>query len=199
MEKEKKTATNKDGRQGFSLIELLVAMTVVIIILGFVAALIAGIQREFNTQRPRVEAVNNVQIAMDEIIRIVRMAGTKSSACAGSYSIVPLTPSGALGGGTYGSLQVQADWNAPNCNLNGVDENVTFSAAGGNFYLDAAQTIALTDRVGALRFKFYNSSNTLILDPVTGANQITFVNIEIDTADAVAPRTITSGVQVRGR
>jgi hypothetical protein len=174
-------------------------MTVVIIILGFVAVFISTVQKEFNTQRPRVEAVNNVQMAMDEIVRVTRMAGTKSPTCISILNFVPLMPSSPIGGGTYASLQVQADWNAPDCNLNGVDENVTFSVDNGVFYIDAARTVALTDRIGALRFKFYDATNAQILDPVTNATLITFVNIEIDTVGTGAPNTISSAVQIRGK
>jgi prepilin-type N-terminal cleavage/methylation domain-containing protein len=198
--KIKRTATKNDCQQGFSLIELLVSMTLVLIILGFVAVFISTVQKEFILSASALRRSIMFRWRWMRLFESLEWREQKSPTCSGILNFVPLMPSSPIGGGTYASLQVQADWNAPDCNLNGVDENVTFSVVNGVFYIDAAKTVALTDRIGALRFKFYDPVNAQISDPVTEANQIAFVNIEIDTAGSGgAPNTISSAVQIRGR
>jgi type II secretory pathway pseudopilin PulG len=193
----RKIKTEKRVQTGFSLIELLVAMVIVIIIIGFLAGMITGIQREFNDQRPRMEALNNVSMALDNVIRIVRMAGSKAPTC-DTLSIIPLLPSASAGSGVYNALQVQADWNVPDCNLSGVDEDVKFSVKDGNFYLDAAQSEPFAENIKAMRFKFYDSGNSLITDAVTNAANITYIEVEFETTGDTAT-VLKSGVRLRSR
>jgi type II secretory pathway pseudopilin PulG len=193
----KKVQTEKRSPAGFSLIELLVAMVIVIVIIGFVAGMITGIQREFNDQRPRMEALNNVSMAMDTVVRIVRMAGSKNASCTG-LTLTPLLPSAPAGSGVYNALQVQADWNPPDCSLSGVDEDVNFSVSNGIFYLDAARSEPFAENIKAVRFKFYDSGNALITDAVTDAANITYVGIEFETNDDTAT-VLRSGVRLRSK
>lgn len=194
-------ANSKKTRQnGFSLIELLIAMTIVIIMLGFVALGISGIQKEFKDRRPQMEAIANAQTAMDSIIRVVRMAGVKPAYCANGFQITPLAPSSSVGSGTYTVLRVQADWNASDCALSGLDEDVTFSAANGILYLDAARQKPFVDGIGHVKFKFYNAVGQLITDAAASVNDVTFVEIEISTyTENSTPTVIRSGVQIRAR
>jgi type II secretory pathway pseudopilin PulG len=201
-----KANVKKIRARGFSLAELLIAMTVVMIMLGFVAAGIFGVQREFRLRRPQMEAVANAQMAMDAIVRVVRMAGVKPASCANGFQIAPLTPSAPDAGnnGAYTVLRVQADWNPSDCALSGLDEDVTFSAAGGILYLDAAKQKPFVEGIGKVSFKFYDAAGQPVANAAANAGQITFVEIEVSTyADAAAgsnpPTVIRSGVQIRAR
>ena len=91
-------------------------------------------------QRPRMEAYESAELAMDTVIRTIRVAGSKEASCESGLILTALTPSDPAGSGVYNSLAVEADWNPADCTLNGVDENVKFSVANGNFYIDAAQS-----------------------------------------------------------
>lgn len=183
---------------GFTLIELMIAMTITLLMLGVLAAVLSGIQKEYNYQRPRMEAIHNANTAMDSIVRVIRMAGTKPPSCT-SLTLAALTPSQPDASGNYTKLRVQADWNPADCAITGTEEDVTYSVSSGTLYEDAANTKAFVDKINALRFKFYNSSNTLITDPVTNSSQISFVQIEIDTAPVNGfSTTIKSAVQLRG-
>ena len=188
-----------EKQDGFTLIELMMAMTITLLLLGVLAAALSGIQKEYNNQRPRMEAIHNANTAMDTIVRVLRMAGTKPPQCS-SLTVNALTPSLPDAAGNYTKLRVQSDWNAPDCALTGAEEDVTYSVANGVLYEDALNNQPFVDKVKALRFKFYNASNTLITDPVTNSGQISFVQIEIDTAPVNGySTTIKSAVQLRGR
>jgi prepilin-type N-terminal cleavage/methylation domain-containing protein len=186
-------------QRGFSLIELMIAMTVTLLLLGVVAGVLAGIQKEYKYQRPRMEAVQNANMAMDTIVRLIRMAGTKPPQCS-SLTFQGLTPSQPDGSGNYSKLRVQSDWNPADCALTGTEEDVTFSVSGGYLYEDSLSLNPFVDKINALRFKFYSSTNLLIADPVTNSSQISFVQIEIDTIPVNGnSSTIKSAVQVRSR
>jgi prepilin-type N-terminal cleavage/methylation domain-containing protein len=183
---------------GFSLIELMIAMTIVLSMLAILTSILSGINHQFRTQRPRLEAVNNGQTAADTIIRLARMAGNRSLNCPAGFVVLPPVPSASLGNGYFASLRIQADWNPADCSLGGVEEDVTFSAKDGVFYLDANQEIPFVDRISALRFQFFDNKNQLITDPQTRGGDIAFIRVEIDTlaTDGTSP-TIISGASLR--
>lgn len=183
--------------KGFSLIELMIAMTIVLMVLGILASILAGINYQLKTQRPRLEAINNVQTATDTIVRLIRMAGNRPGSCISTFLVPPPTPSTPLANGYFGKLRVQADWNPADCSLNGVEEDVTFSVSNDVFYLDANQQIPFVDKVSALRFKLFDQNNSVITDPAF-ATSTKFVRIEIDTtAPDGTLTTVTSGAAIR--
>ncbi len=185
------------GSKGFSLVELMIAMTVVLIVLGILAAVLAGINYQFRTQRPRLEAVNNTQTAADTIVRLIRMAGSRPVNCPSTFLVPSPTPSSPLANGYFASLRVQADWNSPDCSLNGVEEDVTFTVNNGVFYLDAAQQIPFVDKISALRFKLFDKNNLVITDPALAAG-VKFVRVEIDTLSPDGTlTTVASGASIR--
>jgi len=187
----------KSSSKGFSLVELMIAMTIVLMMLGILASILAGINRQFKTQRPRLETVSNVQTAADTIVRLIRMAGNRPVNCLSTFSVPSPVPSSPLADGYFGKLRVQSDWNTPDCTLNGVEEDVTFSVANGIFYLDAAQQIPFVDKISALRFKLYDTNNSLITDPALAIGT-KFVRIEIDSLSPDGTlTTVTSGASLR--
>jgi prepilin-type N-terminal cleavage/methylation domain-containing protein len=183
--------------KGFSLIELMIAMTIVLMVLGILASILAGINYQFRTQRPRLETVNNAQTAADTIVRLIRMAGNRPTNCPSTFLVPAPTPSSALTNGYFGTLRVQSDWNPADCSLNGVEEDVTFSVNNGIFYLDAAQQVPFVDKISALRFKLYDKNNSVITDPNLSA-VVKFIRVEIDTLSPDGTTaTVTSGASIR--
>jgi prepilin-type N-terminal cleavage/methylation domain-containing protein len=183
--------------KGFSLVELMIAMTIVLMVLGILASILAGINYQFKTHRPRLETINNVQTAADTIVRLIRMAGSRPVNCPDAFLVPAPMPSSQLANGYFGSLRVQSDWNPADCSLNGVEEDVTFSVKNGIFYLDAAQQIPFVDKISTLRFKLFDVNNTLITDPNLSAG-VKFINVEIDTLSPDGTSvTIKSGAFIR--
>ena len=184
--------------KGFSLLELLMAMTIVLIMLGAIGMILTGINKQFRAQRPRLEAINNGQTAVDTIVRLIRMAGNRVSTCSSSFIVQAPTPSSPLGGGYFASLRLQSDWNPSDCTLNGVEEDVTISLKNDVLYLDANQQVPFVDRISALRFQFFDNKNVLITDAQNRTGDIAFIRVEIDTLseDGTSP-TIISGATLR--
>src|SRR5688572_3647902 len=121
--------------KGFSLLELMIAMTIMLIMLAVLASVLAGVNYQFRTQRPRLESVNNAQTAVDTIIRLIRMAGNRPINCLSTFQVPGPAASENLGNQYFGKLRLRADWNPADCSLNGVEEDVTFSVKSGAFYI----------------------------------------------------------------
>ncbi|MEO6588242.1 MAG: prepilin-type N-terminal cleavage/methylation domain-containing protein [Pyrinomonadaceae bacterium] len=187
----------KSASTGFSLVELMIAMTIVLLVLGILASIMSGINYQFKTQRPRLEAVNNAQTAADTIVRLIRMAGNRPTNCASTFLVPSPAPSSPLADGYFGALRLQSDWNSPDCSLNGVEEDVSFSGNNGNVYLDSAQQIPFVDKISALRFKLFDQNNAVITDPNFAAG-VKFIRVEIDTlSPSGSSVTITGGAALR--
>jgi Tfp pilus assembly protein PilW len=191
-------AQAKNGERGFSLIELMISLVVMMVVLGILSGIISGVQIEYKRQRVQMEAISSAQTALDNISRIVRMAGTKGVQCASTFQPQALTPGSQNADGSYATLAVQADWNPEDCQLTGIDENVTISAQSGNFYLDAARANPFVDKIAAVRFRFYDGANQIIADAVTNKQKIKYIRIEVDAqmADATVT-TLRTGIQIR--
>lgn len=200
MKKFMAQTDRKRGESGFSLMELIITIVIMLIVLGILSGIISGVQYEYKAQRIRMEAINSAQTAQDNISRIIRMAGTKGIQCSSSFLVEALTPSVPNADGSYGALAIQADWNPADCQLTGTDENVTISVQNGVLYLDAARQNPFVERIGGIRFNFYDKSNQIISDAVTNKQQISYIQIEVDaqTSDTQIA-TIKTSVRVRGR
>ncbi|HSK71246.1 MAG TPA: type II secretion system protein [Pyrinomonadaceae bacterium] len=184
--------------KGFSLVELLIAMTIVMIMLAVLSTILSGINYQLRTQRPRMEAVSNAQMAVDTVVRLVRMAGSRPLNCPDTFQVQALAPSTNLGNQYFGKLRIQSDWNPADCSLGGVEEDVTFSVNNEILYLDANQQIPFVDRISALRFKFFDKNNAVIPNPQIQTAEITYIQVEIDTtATDGHSTTVTSGASIR--
>lgn len=190
----------KSSESGFSLVELIITIIIMLIVLGILSGIIAGVQSEYKAHRQRMEAINSAQTAQDNITRIVRMAGTKGIQCGSGFQPQAITPGAQKADGSYGSLAIQADWNPADCQLTGVDENVTIAVENGTLYLDAARQNPFVEKINGIRFIFYDKANQLIPDAITNKQQISYMKIEVDaqTSDNQIT-TIRTGVQIRGR
>jgi type II secretory pathway component PulJ len=183
---------------GFSLIELMVAMVVVMNILGMMAAFISMLNQQLRTQRPRMAATANAQMAMDTMTRLIRMASSRPFSCDPAFQLLAPTPSVSLANNYYAKLRIQADWDPADCALTGVEEDVTFSVSDNVFYADAAQSVPYAESISALRFKFFDENNQLMVSPESQGGQIAYIQIELDTEPVNGfSKTITSGVTIR--
>lgn len=190
----------KSSESGFSLLELIITMVIMLMVLGILSGIIAGVQFEYKIQRIRMEAINNAQTAQDNITRIIRMGGTKGIQCSNSFQVEALTPASPNGDGSYGTVTLQADWNPADCQLTGVDENVTIAVQDGILYLDSARENPFVERINAIRFRFYDKANQLITDAISNKQQISYIQIEVDakTSDTQIT-TIKTSARIRGR
>ena len=185
---------------GFSLIELLISTTLVLIIFSGVTGFVIVVNRQFVTQRTRIIAVNNGEAAADTIARLIRLSGSRPSNCAGSFVVPDITPSDAISssGSWYSKVRIRSDWNPSDCSLSGVEEDVTVSAGASYLFLDAGQNTPFVGNIGDIRFQFYDRGGTLMTSPETSASNIALVRISITTIARDGTSTVlTNSVSIR--
>src|SRR5689334_15589901 len=74
-----------DPQNGFSLIELTISMTITLMIISGVAVGLSALNSQFNSQKQRLNATNNAQMAIDSMVRVIRMSGSRPASCASSF------------------------------------------------------------------------------------------------------------------
>lgn len=176
-----KSKLKNASSKGFSLLELMIAMTVMLIMLGVLSSILAGVNYQFRTQKPRLEAVNNAQTALDTIVRLIRMAGSRPVNCTSAFQVPPPAPTNSLGNQYFSKLRLQADWNPADCSLGGVEEDVTFSVNNDILFIDASQQTPFVDKISAVRFMFFDKNNTVLANPQIQSSEIAYIKVEIDT------------------
>lgn len=178
--------------------ELMIAITIMLVMLTVLASILAGINYQFRNQRPRLEAINNAQTAVDTIIRLTRMAGNRPVNCLNTFQVSTPIPSENLGNQSFGKLRIQADWNPADCSLNGIEEDVTFSVKDGVLYIDANQEVPFVDKISALRFKFFDKNNTVIPNAQVQTSDIVYIQVEVDTLAVNGTyTTVSSAASIR--
>ncbi|MDH3493059.1 MAG: prepilin-type N-terminal cleavage/methylation domain-containing protein [Acidobacteriota bacterium] len=200
----KKTTVKKKNQKGFSVVELIIAGTIVVIILGILSGIIFGINRTYSQQRPRMVAVSDANAALDLMARLIRMAGNNPSEIAGLQGIDPGVPVS----GQFNTIRIRSDWHGatagsePDGDTADTFEDVTFSVATGRLMKQElpADTVPVEflDQINSLRFTYFDTDNAAITDPVTNQDQIARVDIEIDTQTPDTPAmTFRTTVQLR--
>ena len=126
MKKSQLRSSVRKDMRGFSLVELLIVATVMLIVLGMIGAIAHSVHRSYAQQRPRMEAVNNATAAMDTIIRLARMAGANPKDIANfpSTSLPAIVPQAQ-------GIRIRADWNPADGDLSDPYEDVEFSVSNG--------------------------------------------------------------------
>ena len=157
--KKSNTYSVVNDMRGFSLVELLIVSTVMLIVLGMVSAIAHSVQRSYSQQRPRMEAVNNATAGMDTIIRIVRMAGANPNDIANfpSTTIPAIVPQA-------NSIRIRADWNPADGDLSDPYEDVEFTVSNGTLFKQERSLAGSADNAPVLFLENIESLNFTYLD-----------------------------------
>lgn len=153
---------NVPGNEGFSLIELLIAMTIVLVITGMTASLIAGSFNTRSRENQRSDALADAQRALNIMTREIANTGFGLN-----YNGIVAADSGAA------TIRVRANLNAfegqsSSLLVNDRNEDVKYAlyTAGNASYivrLDVGtenQTTVLANRVDSLKFRYYPAKIT---------------------------------------
>jgi type II secretory pathway pseudopilin PulG len=176
---------------GFSLIELIIVMAIMIVILGVLASVVAGMETNYSQQRSRTEAINNANTAMDMLVRLIRGSGN-------NLAVIGIIPGAVGGDGAYHTIRIQSDWNPVDGTTSGVLEDVTFSVANSALQIQEESNPGLdyVTGIGSVTFTYYDNTNSVIADPVVNSNRIALVRIDLATAGS-SPMIFTSMAHVR--
>jgi prepilin-type N-terminal cleavage/methylation domain-containing protein len=150
-------STRLPARRGFTLVEMLVAMTLLSVVMGAMISVVVRVQRDYVRQRSRSDAMASLRSSELMLGRVFRTAGADPQRI-GVVGIVA-APSGA------GSVRVRADFNPADGDVADPLEDVTFDLSGGDMrvrWQAGGATTPLTRPVQSLAFEYFRRDGTQI-------------------------------------
>jgi prepilin-type N-terminal cleavage/methylation domain-containing protein len=174
---------------GFTLVELLVTMVVMLSVLAVVAQIVVQSNVVYAQQRAHLERRYSTATTVEMIARLVRQAQS-----------VTTDPDG---NGALDSIRIVADWNPRDGDTGDPYESIVFSQAGMTLFkreaADAAP-VAFADNINQLRFAYFNPGGGAVLNPLTVTiDQLALVTVTVGTppVDGQPGLTLTSSASVR--
>ena len=181
------------------MLELMISSVILSLVLGTVMMILTTIQRDYLSQRQLMEVQTNTLLALDNLVRLIRVAGSDPENISG------LTPLDADpdNNDVYDSIRVQADWNPADGALDDDYEDVTFTTANDVLMIQnpsSATAVAFLEGINAIAFTFLDSAGATIADPETNVDDVVLVRITI-TSQTVGTDTMTfdSSAAIRSR
>ena len=169
---------NSRAARGFTLIELMIAMTMLAIIMGGVVSVTVSMQRGYIRQREVARSEDALRVAELTITRILQTAGSNplnmAAGTANSPRVEPLTA-------PFDTLQVLADFNPVDGDTGDLLENMMVYALNDTLFVRWQQGGAATPvafPVRSLLFQ-YDSAGTILNDPVIIRRAATRVRITL--------------------
>lgn len=155
--------------RGFSLVELLVTMVVILAVLATVTHIFVQSDKVYRQQRSHLDRRSSTAATLDMIVRLLRQAQT-----------ITTDPDG---NGLLDSVAITADWNPRDGDTTDPYEDIRFSAAGGALVklepADAAP-VAFADGITALNFAYFNPAGGAVLNPLAATQaQLAFVTVTV--------------------
>lgn len=179
----------RDAAAGFSLVELLVTLVVMLAVLATVTQIVVRANVVYAQQRDHYDRRYNTTTSVEMIVRLLRQA-----------TVITVDPDG---NNQMDSVRIQADWNPRDGDPNDPYETITFTRVGTTIFkqepADAAP-VAFTDNVEALSFAYFNPAGGAVLNPTAVTqNQLAYVTVSA-TASAVDGQpgvTVQSSASIR--
>jgi prepilin-type N-terminal cleavage/methylation domain-containing protein len=155
--------------RGFSFVELLVTMIVILAVLGTVTQIFIRSDKVYRQQRSHLDRRTSTTATVDMIVRLLRQAQN-----------IATDPDG---NGLLDSVAITADWNPRDGDTNDPYENIRFSVANGALVklepADAAP-VAFADGITALNFAYFNPAGGAVLNPLVATQaQLAFVTVTV--------------------
>ncbi len=177
-----------NNNNGFTLIEVMIALAIVSIVLGSMYGLFSNMNKSFTSQNVASNTQETLRSGINYLIRDFRMAGYDPTGDAGAGITIA----------TNTSIQFTADNNG-----NGDDfdsgEDITYSLSGTNLQLtDSIGTETLIPNVTTLQFLYYDSSGNITAD----LSEISIIEIALTVQEPAGranpvERNLTTRVRAR--
>jgi len=171
-----------NNKSGFSLIEVMVAMTIAVIAIGLIIAAVISQQKNYITQERLVDMQQGLRAAMEVVGSELKMAGYDPLGTADASILaadtaelqfqVDLDRNGALGVGEVIRFALTND-----ANRDGIADGTPCDLGRG---LDGGALQVLAENIDALNFVYFDSDGNVLAAPVgdpsaIGSIQITLV------------------------
>lgn len=186
--------------RGYSLIELLIAIAVMTVVLGLIGTVMITVQSQYMSQQKLIDASNNARVALDLVLRLVRVAGNNPE----RISFEPIHPD-PDGNSQMDSIRLRADWNPGDGDISDAYEDMIVSTSNGVLYIrrpSDGSPVEFVDRVESLTFSYKDRDGADISSSNAVANRdsIAYVDIELRTSVPDVPAILfKSSAVVRTR
>ena len=154
------------GRAGFTLVEVLVSLTMLSIVLGAAVAVMLGVQRGYIRQRETARAETALRTAETTVVSVLRTAGADPY----NTGLTLLDPD-AKNRGVFDNVRVVSDFNPADGDVKDLLEDVLVYVERDTLYVSWKQGEPATPvaaPVRLLRFEYYPSTGP----PLTTRAQI---------------------------
>lgn len=177
---------------GFSLVELVISLTLLGLILGSLFGAVVTVQASFTRQQVTVRSQEALRAGEMIITRILRTARADPNDT--GLGLLDPDPNNL---GVYTTLRTRADFNPPDGDFDDPLEDVTVSLANDTLYViwQAGGTMQpLVYPVDSLLFEYFNDAGTALTTDATvpGATQVrlTLVAVEDPLSNSVERRVV---------
>lgn len=178
-------------RSGFSLIELMISLTLLTVVLGAVVRVTLSMQRSYVRQVEVSGADDALRAAESSVLTLLRTAGANPFTITGASA--PQLHPDPLGHGAFDNVRAVADFNPADGDTNDMLEDVIVSVASDTMrvrWLAGGTTDAVAYGIRALQFQYY-ASNGVALTTVTQAALATRVKVTITAVSHNRPVVLT--------
>jgi prepilin-type N-terminal cleavage/methylation domain-containing protein len=179
------------SRRGFTLVEVLISLTMLAIIMGSVVGTMVSMQRGYVRQRELARSEDALRVAELTITRILQTAGSNplniQPTAANPPRIDPLAA-------PFDSLRVVADFNPVDSDVNDLLEDMLVYVLNDTLFVrwqNGGVAAPVAFPVRTLLFQ-YDSAGTILVDPVVIRRAATRVRITLQ-----APRHTRSSLLAR--
>ena len=185
---------------GYSLIEMLITIAVMTVVMGLIGTVMITVQRQYMSQQKLIDASNNARVALDLVLRLVRVAGNNPE----RIGFEPIHPD-PDGNSQMDSIRLRADWNPGDGDISDAYEDMIFSTSNGVLYIrrpSDGSPVEFVDRVESLTFSYKDRDGADISssNAVANRNSIAYVDIELRTSVPDVPAILfKSSAVVRTR
>ena len=167
----------QQGRAGFTLIELMISLTLLAIVMGGMTTAMVSMQRGYTRQRETSrseDALRNAELTISSILRYAG-ANSRNMTGAGAPRVDPLEP-------PFDTLRIVADFNPADADVADLLEDVLVYALNDTLYVRwqaGAAVLPAAWPVRSLAFQF-DSSGTVLATNADVARAATRVRVTLE-------------------
>lgn len=156
-----RTHPARGRRSGFTLPELLIAMTMLSLVMASMVSVIIKVQRDYTRQRGQINSVEALRTAELLLTRVMRTARANPLAVANLTSITP----DPLAHGVFDNVRVRSDFNPADGDVSDPLEDVLVSVSNDTLrirWTAGTATEPVVHPVSAIRFDYFTANGTAV-------------------------------------
>ena len=187
------------GSTGFSLIELIISMTLLVIIMGALMGTVLRVQRNFTLQQSKVSAQEALRVSELIIGTVLRSA--EADPTGAGTSLLDPDPAGS---GIFDQVRVVSDFNPPDGDVADQLEDVLVYTDSDTLFVRwqvSTTAQAMAAPVDSIKFQYFDATNTELTTSaaVSGATKVLVTLVAAQDPRIASVERRTSWIYFRNR